>query len=291
MSRVVPVSNGSWADRASSDLSDSTVAALEGGMVVFLPNLSFVVTAEEQPVFSPAILSSSKNTSFDPSTGRIGGTALTGADRDRLRGVIGRFSDAAASLVQHLLPQYRSSLVRARASFRPAEVAGRHTSWRKDDTRLHVDSFPASPVQGRRILRVFSNVNPDGRPRSWRVGGDFESVASRFAGSLSLPRPGSAMLLQLLRVTKSRRTAYDALMLQLHDRMKDDAEFQERSDQEAIDFPSGSTWVAFTDQVSHAATAGQYQFEQTFIVPVEAMIEPGRSPLRILERLKKRRLT
>jgi hypothetical protein len=55
--------------------------------------------------------------------------------------------------------------------------------------------------------------------------------------------------------------------------------------------PAGSTWLAFTDQVSHAATAGQHQLEQTFLVPVEAMLEPDRAPLRILERLKARRLT
>jgi 3-deoxy-D-manno-oct-2-ulosonic acid (Kdo) hydroxylase len=266
------------------------VAALERGMVIVLPNLRFIVTAEEQSIFSPAILSSSKNTSFDPASGRLSGTALAGADLDRLRGVIARFSEHAAALVDNLLPRYRGRVSRARTSFRPAEVAGRQQTWRKDDTRLHVDSFPASPVQGRRILRVFSNVNPDGRPRSWRVGGDFETTAARFAGSLSLPRLGSAALLELLRVTKSRRTAYDALMLQLHDRMKEDAEFQKRSEQEAVDLPAGSTWLAFTDQVSHAATAGQFQFEQTFILPVDAMMEQARSPLRILERLKGRRL-
>ena len=80
-------------------------------------------------------------------------------------------------------------------------------------------------------------------------------------------------------------------MLQLHDRMKADEEFQTRSPQTAIDFPAGSTWIAFTDQVSHAATAGQYQLEQTFLVPVQTMLDEQRSPLRILERLKARRLT
>lgn len=259
-------------------------------MVLFLPDLRFIVDAAEGLIFSPAILSSSKNTSFDPATGAASGTTLAGADRERLRLAIARFSDAAASLVHHLLPRYQGKVSRARASFRPAEVAGRQTSWRKDDTRLHVDSFPASPVQGRRILRVFSNVNPEGRPRSWRVGGEFEVIASRFAGGLSLPWPGSAAILQTLRVTRSRRTAYDALMLQLHDRMKEDADFQERSPQEVVSFPSGSTWLAFTDQVSHAAMAGQYQFEQTLVVPVDAMMEEARSPLRILERLKGRRL-
>ena len=36
--------------------------------------------------------------------------------------------------------------------------------------------------------------------------------------------------------------------------------------------------------------AGQYQLEQTFLLPVDAMREPERSPLRILERIKRRRL-
>src|SRR5262249_30536023 len=162
--------------------------------------------------------------------------------------------------------------------------------WRKDDTRLHVDSFPATPTGGRRILRVFTNVNPDGRARAWRVGDDFAAVARRFDAQLRVPLPGPGQLLGLLRVTNSPRTAYDALMLQLHDRMKGDEVFQRDSPQTAIDFPAGSTWLAFTDQVSHAATAGQYQLEQTFLLPVDAMVEPDRSPLRILERLKGRAL-
>jgi hypothetical protein len=98
-------------------------------------------------------------------------------------------------------------------------------------------------------------------------------------------------LLALVRVTKTPRSAYDALMLQLHDCMKGDEAFQKESPQSRVDLPAGSTWLAFTDQVSHAATAGQYQLEQTFLLPVDAMGEPERSPLRVLERIKGRRLS
>jgi hypothetical protein len=153
-----------------------------------------------------------------------------------------------------------------------------------------VDAFPATPSGGRRILRVFSNVNPEGRARAWRLGDDFETVARRFASQLRPPLPGVGHLLALTRVTKSPRSAYDALMLQLHDRMKADEEFQKESAQSRVDLPAGSTWLAFTDQVSHAATQGQYQLEQTFMLPVEAMLEPERSPLRVLERIKGRAL-
>jgi hypothetical protein len=291
MKRLRQFRHGEWAGRPSEETLAAATPALEAGDVLFLPDLRFAVEAGEASLFTPAILGSSKNASFDPATLRLGGTTATGRDAETLGGFIRRFSDSAAALVGELFPGYRGHLVRGRASFRPAEIAGRALSWRKDDTRLHVDSFPATPSGGRRILRVFTNVNPEGRARTWRVGDEFDVVARRFAPQLRLPLPGSGHLLALLRVTKSRRSPYDALMLQLHDLMKRDETFQKESRQAAMDFPAGSTWMAFTDQISHAATAGQYQLEQTFLLPVAAMHDPERSPLRVLERLMRRRLT
>jgi hypothetical protein len=288
--KLIYLAHRGWAIPTSTDVVHASSAGIEGGKVLFLPELRFDIQPREAPLFTPAILGSSKNASFDPATGRLGGTTATGSDAELLRALLRRFSDAAASLVGELLPRYREAVTRGRASFRPAEIAGRASSWRKDDTRLHVDSFPATPTGGRRILRVFSNVNPNGKARAWRIGGEFESVARCFGDGLSLPLPGSGYLLAMVRVTKSPRSAYDALMLQLHDRMKGDEEFQRTSPQSAIDFPAGSTWMAFTDEVSHAATAGQYQLEQTFLLPVSAMLDEARSPLRVLERLKGRRL-
>ncbi len=290
MTKILPISEVAWSGAPSEEATSAAAPALEAGGVVFLPELRFHVEAHESRLFTPSILGSSKNASFDPATGRLGGTTATGEDAETLRGFIHRFSESAVSLVARLFPVYRDRVTRGRASFRPAEIAGRQTTWRKDDTRLHVDSFPATPSGGRRILRVFSNVTPAGRPRSWRLGDEFEAVARRFAPQLRVPLPGTGHLLALLRVTKTRRSPYDALMLQLHDRMKADEAFQRESPQTAVDLPAGSTWLAFTDQVSHAATAGQYQLEQTFLLPVDAMGEPERSPLRVLERITGRTL-
>jgi hypothetical protein len=287
MSKVFRVD---WTDWTSGESAATTVAPLEAGDVVFLPRLRFAIQPGEATLFTPEILGSSKNASFDPVTGRVSGTTASGRDAEALRGLMTRFSAAAADVVERLCPRYTGRMIRARASFRPAEIAGRHSTWRKDDTRLHVDSFPATPSGGRRILRLFTNVNPDGRPRAWRIGGDFDEVAQRFATRLRPPLPGSGRLLSMVRVTKSPRTPYDALMLQLHDRMKEDEEFQRSSPQTAIDFPAGSTWLAFTDQVSHAAMSGQYQLEQTFLLPIDAMAQPDTSPLRILERLTGKQL-
>ena len=285
MTNIRRIGDVGWAGNPSNEAISAAGQAIEAGGLLFLPSLGFPVKPAEARLFTPSILGSSKNASYDPATDRLGGTTAAGEDAETLRAFIHRFSDAAASLVDRLLPAYRGRVVRGRASFRPAEIAGRQSTWRKDDTRLHVDSFPATPSGGRRILRVFSNVNPDGRARVWRTGDDFDAVARRFAPQLRIPLPGIGHLLALLRVTKSRRTPYDALMLQLHDCMKGDEDFQKTSPQGVIELPAGSTWLAFTDQVSHAATSGQYQLEQTFLLPVEAMGEPERSPLRVLERI------
>jgi hypothetical protein len=290
MSRVSTLSLDLWNGPADAAISGAATASLEAGDVLFLPHLRFPVETGEAALFTPAILGSSKNASFDPATAQLGGTTAAGREAETLRAFMQRFSASAVDLVDRLLPRYRGQVTRGRSSFRPAEIAGRQTTWRKDDTRLHVDSFPATPSGGRRILRVFTNVNPEGRARAWRIGDDFEAVARRFAARLRLPIPGSGAVLALLRVTKTPRSPYDALMLQLHDRMKEDDAFQQRSPQTAVDFPAGSTWLAFTDQVSHAAMSGQYQLEQTFLLPIGAMNDPDRSPLRVLERIKGKRL-
>jgi hypothetical protein len=220
----------------------------------------------------------------------LANTSCTGQDAAALTQLMAEFSARADTLLRKLLPSYEPSLRRGRTSLRPVEVSGRVTSWRKDDTRLHVDSFPATPTQGRRILRVFSNVNPGGRPRRWRVGEPFATVAQRFWSRLQAPLPGSGLLLRLLRATKSRRTRYDHFMLQLHDRMKEDTDYQAHAEQWVQDFSAGSTWVCFTDQVSHAAMSGQHQFEQTFRLSVRRMCDEHTSPLRVLERLAGRAL-
>jgi hypothetical protein len=163
-------------------------------------------------------------------------------------------------------------------------------SWRQDDTRLHIDAFPSNPMQGTRLLRVFSNVNPSDEPRRWRVGEPFEAHAKRYLDAIRRPLPGSAWLMAATRITKRRRTEYDHVMLQLHDRAKADAAFQQTSPQARADFAPGTTWVCFSDQVLHAALGGQHMLEQTFLLDVEDLRRPETSPLRTLERLLHRTL-
>jgi hypothetical protein len=274
----------------SADFRDRAVGALEGGKILFLPRYPFIVTKEESEIFSPTIVGNSKNVSYNPQTRLLRGTTASGSSAELLGKMIARFADFAQHLVLQLASTYEIGLIRARTSFRPVQIEGRAISSRKDDSRLHVDSFPSAPTRGKRILRVFTNVDPQGRSRVWRVGEPFEKMASRFFPSIRRPLPCSGAILELLRITKNRRTEYDHIMLGLHNCMKADDRYQVEVEQTEFEFPAGSTWLAFTDQVSHAAMRGQYQLEQTFLVNVANLHnEPG-APLRVLERIAGRRL-
>jgi hypothetical protein len=288
--KLFTIESRGWDDSYPASLSDAAVQALEDGSVVFFPNLPFELSQAELKFLQPGAVQGAKNVSFNPATGKVGGTSATGADLDALRALLDRFSRATDALVRTVIPTYASGLQRGRTSLRPVEIAGRATSWRADDTRLHVDAFPSMPMRGKRILRVFSNINPSGQPRTWKIGGSFDEVARRFQPSLRPPVWGSHAAMYMVRVTKDVRTPYDHYMLQLHDRMKADDDYQARSDHQTHNFPAGSTWMVFTDQVPHAALAGIHQLEQTFYVPVASLRNQASAPLRVLEQLMGRKL-
>jgi hypothetical protein len=283
--------NNVWQEKYSPTLQTQAVNALEDGKIVFFPKLAFALTADEQRFLAPHYVQpKTKNISFDKQSGQVRGAQATIEEQIALRALLARFHECARQLISALFPDYDAALIPARSSFRPVEISNRVISYRKDDKRLHVDAFPSNPNQGRRILRVFANINPAEKHRVWRAGEPFARVAQRFLPKISAPLPGSARCLHWLGITKSYRTAYDHYMLQMHDRMKGDDDYQRSAEQVEIAFPAGSAWIVFTDQVSHAAMSGQHMLEQTFYLPVAAMAEENKSPLRILEKLTKRTL-
>lgn len=283
--RLVEIDINDWNGQFSEEIVAQAVEALENGQVVYCPNLSFILEEKEKRYLSTDIADpKAKNIRYDIHNDELGGTTLPPTERAGLQQFIRRFANQSRDLVEHLFPHYRGKLTQARTSFRPVEAQGRPSSYRKDDTRLHVDAFPATPTGGKRILRVFTNVNPNGMPRHWRVGESFSQVVEKFVPNLSKPNKLAAKLMQITRITRGERTPYDHYMHKLHNAMKADLEYQKYASQEDVYFPPGSTWLVFSDQVSHAAMSGQFMFEQTFYLPVNHMADEKKSPLRILER-------
>ncbi|MGE3920619.1 MAG: Kdo hydroxylase family protein [Gammaproteobacteria bacterium] len=280
-----------WDHVYSPSECEKAQEALEYGRVLYFPELKFGLNQDENQFLSPNFVDPSrKNISYNILKNKISGTNVSDENSLPLQNFMHRFAESAYQLITHLLPAYIPYLTYGRTSFRPVQISERKTSYRKDDKRLHVDAFPATPNQGNRLLRVFSNIHPENEPRVWRLGEPFPEVAKRFLPHIRKPLPGTAKLLSLLRLTKSYRTLYDHLMLQIHNRMKADMAYQNNVQQSKIDFPSGSTWIVFTDQVSHAAMSGQYLMEQTFYLPVSALREQKTAPLNVLEKLMQQTL-
>lgn len=269
----------------NSSQQTSVVGELEQGKVIFLPQLAFSLNEQEKKLLDPVWVDPKrKNISYQPQQDKLTGVADT-AQEPAVRALLQRHYHACLQLIAAILPEYQTALHTPTNSLRLHPVAGwtQNTSWRKDDRRLHVDAFPSRPNYGERILRIFTNINPNGENRSWRVGESFPTLAERFLPRLKRYSPLSSWLQNTVGITKNYRSHYDHLMLQMHDAMKADADYQKNGPQLAIEFPPGSSWICFSDQTPHAAMGGQFMLEQTFLLPVNKMHNSQQSPLKVLE--------
>lgn len=265
------------------------IAALEAGKVLYFPNFGqhgFAPQKEELALFREDIRDPKTRNISLSSAGDLKGVVGDDGTRALMAGMIGRFRAEAEGLLANLVPRYGEHLRRGATSFRPAVVQNRVQSWRADDRRMHVDAFPSRPNYGERLLRVFTNVNQDGEPRVWRVGEPFEDVARRFLPTVKPYSAWQAKMLNLLHVTKSLRSEYDHIMLQLHDAMKSDLDYQKNAPQVTFGFPPGCAWVCFSDQTSHAVMAGQYMMEHTLQLSPMHQYDKDASPLAILTRMQ-----
>lgn len=268
---------------------ERAITTLEGGGVVYLPQGGFELSAREKQLVADAsvMLPTKKEREsrngrptvvYDPDRGHILHARMKGEPRAELEALMARYTQWADGLVRTLFPSYSADLVVDRLTYRPCE--------RSKVQGLHVDASYGRPTEGRSMLRVFCNINPQGRPRVWHVGESFEPFVSRYLPTARI-RPESRIesLLGKLGITRGKRTAYDRLMEDLRARGKKDDRYQSDGPRRVVEFPTGAVWIAITDLVMHAAVSGQHSFDQTFFVPIRAMRSPANSSLAILERL------
>ena len=266
------------------------VKDLEVGRVLHFEALPFTVAQHEQHFLNESTQNpGARNISLDAQE-RLKGVSALVQNQDDLKAMILRFRGLAHQLVESAFPKYKDNLRVAPTSFRPNQVETRAQSVRADDKRLHVDAFPTRPNYGERILRVFLNLNPHGKPRNWRIGEPFADIAKNFVPTIKPYSSWQAHFLKTFGITKSLRSEYDHLMLGIHEGMKMSDEYQANCPQVSYNFNPGSVWVCFSDQTAHAVMSGQFMMEQTYHLPVSSMYSPASSPLAILERLTQRSL-
>jgi hypothetical protein len=300
MSQLVSVPEQS--ETSSTSSADPTCrgrqlcAQLEAGNILFFPNPPFDIPQDDRDFLLGRTQTSSalhKNIAYRPAADRITGLAKSEQEEAaRLRLILKNYSQSAVKFLSELLAPYAGKWKLDFASFRPLEERGRPARLRARNDLPHFDAFPTRPTNGDRILRFFTNINP-AQSRVWNTSQTFEAIGPDFAKSLGLPgsRRTNPLARSLRAVARalhlpgSHRSPYDDFMHRCHNAMKEDTAFRESCPKQRWEFPPNSSWMVFTDSVSHAVLEGQYALEQTFIVSRAAMVEPQRSPIAILERI------
>jgi hypothetical protein len=290
---------GGWTSGDPSSRARWYCEQLERGKILYWPNIPFDFPAADIDFLlaqRPADSRFHKNVSYRPSQDVMRGAAATGAEGARLQLCLREFSRRIVAFTASVLLPYHGRWKLDYTSFRPLEEEGRSLPLHKRNDLLHVDSFPTRPTGGARILRVFVNISRT-KPRVWLTGEPFGDIAARFSDLVGLHefarRPPNHALRRLalsLGMGGEAHTRYDRFMLRFHDWLKENDDYQKNAPMTRMEFPPSSTWMVFTDTVPHAVLAGQHAMEQTFIVPVEAMVEPDAAPIRILERMSGRPL-
>jgi len=319
VSKLVPVPNDPGPCDSSS-LRDRGEGArlcalqLEEGNIPFFAQTPFELPAEDRDFLLRQRQRGGffhKNIAYRPLQDRLTGFATSngGSDEAQMRAIMRRYSERATRFLTDLLPQYARSWRLDYASFRSCEEQGRQMRLRARNDLLHIDAFPTRPTHGDRILRFFTNINP-ARPRVWLTGPTFEVLARQLAvGSGLLPRPvgGPSAPMRLGPLGYLRRalqeaaravgvpvamaSPYDHFMHRFHNYLKERSDFQHDCAKDRWEFPPGSSWMVFTDAVSHAVLSGQFALEQTYIVPRSVLVLPRKAPAHVLESLCGRTLT
>ncbi len=297
MTKLITIEKNVLADFLSSKgLRDRYCKELEAGNILFIPYIPFAFPNDDlQFLFAQRQTGGKnhKNIAYKPKSNTISNAmSLSEQQSKRLLGIMQFYSKSCSTFLSQLLSPYDSKWRIDYASFRPFEEKGRPLRTRARNDLLHVDSFPTRPMNGNRILRFFTNINPV-HHRKWITSDPFEVLAKRYGGKkVPFPRKNTPFR-ALMKIAKklglpiSLRSPYDVFMLNLHNFLKENEEFQQTCPKNYWEFPSNSCWAVFTDQVSHAAIAGQYALEQTFVVPPSALVDPQTAPLAVLEKLSK----
>lgn len=281
-------------------------AYLEAGLILYFPQSPVPVLKADFEFLSSRQQATGKRhqtIAYNPVRDRLCGfdhRALSAHESERLRVILRRYSDNAAKFLEGFLAPYERRWRLDRTSFQCIQEAGRNTPLRRRNDLLHIDAFPARPTRGWRILRFFQNVHPT-QACDWVVCEPFPRIVEAFCPAiLAMPRGQSRAASAARRVAEVTgladlaprwmRTPYDRFMLQLHNAMKQEAEFQRLCHKVSLQFAPGSSWMVYTETVPHAIRAGQFALEQTLLVDPAATVTPDSAPLALLEKMADARL-
>jgi hypothetical protein len=242
-----------------------------------------------------------KNISYHPESDSIPRFDAAPEIKERIERILRTHGERVAEFLGRSCPDFVPDWTLGTTSFRSIEERGRRLKARSSNELVHIDAGAYGATNGARILRFFVNIHPS-RDRVWGTKGSFRAIMDRDAGLWSAARGGKprvridkspldklysgaigtiGKLYPLVRVIDS--SPYDRSMRRIHNYMKENPVFRDNPEgYQEIRFPPMSSWMVFTDGISHSVLAGQHALVTTVLVPLSNCRHPELTPYRIL---------
>jgi hypothetical protein len=244
-----------------------------------------------------------KNISYHPESDSIPRFEASPDVKDRIERILRTHGQRVEAFLRRTCPDYVPGWTLGTTSFRSIEEQGRRLKPRSSNELVHVDAGAYGATNGARILRFFVNIHPT-RDRVWGTKGSFQDIMTRFPALWDAARGGKprvridkgpldklysgfigalGSLYPLFRVIDS--SPYDRSMRRIHNYMKENPSFRDsRESYREIHFPPLSSWMVFTDGISHSVLTGQHALVTTVLVPLGNCRDQELTPYRVLAR-------
>lgn len=244
-----------------------------------------------------------KNISYHPESDSIPRFEAAPDVKDRVERILRAHGQRVEAFLRRAVPDFVPGWTLGTTSFRSIEEQGRNLKPRSSNELVHIDAGAYGATDGARILRFFVNIHPT-RNRVWGTKGSFNALMSRHRELWAAAKGGKervtlakgpldrfysglvhtvGKLYPLVQVIDS--SPYDRSMRRIHNYMKEDPAFRDsREGYQEIHFPPLSSWMVFTDGISHSVLTGQHALVTTVLVPLANCRKPELTPFHVLAR-------
>jgi 3-deoxy-D-manno-octulosonic acid hydroxylase-like protein len=280
--------------------------AMERAEVVFWQRCPVELPSEDDLEFMRSGLPRElqvKNISYHPESDSIPRFEAEPAVRDRIERILRAHGQRVEAFLRRATPDFVPGWTLGTTSFRSIEEQGRKLKPRSSNELVHIDAGAYGATNGARILRFFVNIHPT-RDRIWGTKGGFGALLARHRELVDAAKGGrervalekgpldrlySGMVTALSKVYPLFQvidsSPYDRSMRRIHNYMKENPAFRDsREGYQEIHFPPLSSWMVFTDGISHSVLSGQHALVTTVLIPLANARNPALAPFNVLGR-------
>ncbi len=209
-----------------------------------------------------------------------------------------KYSKNVLSFLSNLLHCYVNNISLSYTRFLPAQATKNH----KMDNLLNIDLFNKRELLGNRVLCFCTNIDPE-NTINYITSENFETIVKKYTQSKDLIIPSirttslykkienkMKKAIKSIGISVNINSPYDNFMMKLHHFLKNNEQFQKEAKKNKCEFLPNTSWVFFSDAIAHSTIEGQNLLQQSLVVSKDALVNPEKSPLSVLERHTKEAL-